>query len=506
VRWAYYNEFDPQKAAWLRELMARNVIAPGVVDERSVADVRPDELSGYCQCHFFAGIGIWSYSLRLAGWSDDRPVWTGSCPCQPFSAAGKRKGKTDERHLFPAWFRLIEARRPVVVFGEQVSSADGLSWFNDVQHSLDSAGYTVGALDTCAAGVGAPHIRQRLYFVAQSDRGDGWPMLCEVARESRRVQREPVSDGGATGIVAHCESGGRGELRYEAHPGSGRHADCGVQAGIVAHDDGEGRGVGGPAHHGNGRHASGYDADGRGAAGELAHAAALGRNGRRTGEEGTASGAFERPERLRAAGILGDTAGLRRNGGRLGDGEPAEDGGREDVFASQERGDAGILGDTAAAGPLPGAHGRVRGSEEGGRPRDAEPERPGIAGGMDESATDGRQHGAAVDGIDGEGNQPREPGQQPGNRCMAGPTNGFWRDAEWVYCRDNKWRPVERTPLGLADGIAVDLGSVRLGGEEIIHPLQKGGKARILRLRGYGDAIVSPVAAMFIRACMEELA
>src|SRR4051812_4015375 len=104
---AYYNEHDPNAAAWLRELIAQGHIAPGEVDERSVADVEPGDLRGFIQCHFFAGIGVWSYALRSAGWADATPVWTGSCPCQPFSASGKRGGTDDHRHLWPAWFRLI---------------------------------------------------------------------------------------------------------------------------------------------------------------------------------------------------------------------------------------------------------------------------------------------------------------------------------------------------------------------------------------------------------------
>ena len=77
---AYYNENDPFVAAWLRELIADGLIAKGEVDERSITDVRPGDLAGYDQCHFFAGIGGWSLALRLAGWPDDRPVGTGSCP------------------------------------------------------------------------------------------------------------------------------------------------------------------------------------------------------------------------------------------------------------------------------------------------------------------------------------------------------------------------------------------------------------------------------------------
>lgn len=166
---AYYNEFDPKAAAWLRELIKAGHIAPGDVDERSIVDIRPSDLIGYTQCHFFAGIGIWSYVLRRAGWPDDRPVWTGSCPCQPFSAAGKGAGFTDERHLWPHFHWLIENCRPPVVFGEQVASKDGLGWLDLVQADLEGSGYASGAVDTCAAGFGAPHIRQRLYWVAHAD-------------------------------------------------------------------------------------------------------------------------------------------------------------------------------------------------------------------------------------------------------------------------------------------------------------------------------------------------
>jgi DNA (cytosine-5)-methyltransferase 1 len=89
---AYYNEIDPFAAQWLRNLIAAGHIAPGDVDERSIEDVHPSDLKPYAQCHFFAGVGVWSYALRRAGWPDDRPVWTGSCPCQPFSRQAKELG------------------------------------------------------------------------------------------------------------------------------------------------------------------------------------------------------------------------------------------------------------------------------------------------------------------------------------------------------------------------------------------------------------------------------
>lgn len=72
---AYYNENDRFAAAWLRELIKRDLIADGDVDERSIEDVQSAELTGFTQCHFFAGIGGWSYALRLAGVADTEPVW-----------------------------------------------------------------------------------------------------------------------------------------------------------------------------------------------------------------------------------------------------------------------------------------------------------------------------------------------------------------------------------------------------------------------------------------------
>lgn len=162
----YYNENNLYTAKWLENLIEDKIISQGVVDTRSIEDVKPSELIGYTQCHFFAGIGGWSIALRLAGWPDNQPVWTGSCPCQPFSPAGKRKGITDERHLWPAFHWLITQCAPNQIFGEQVISNEALSWFDTLSNDLESFGYSVGAANICAASVGAPHIRNRLYWVA----------------------------------------------------------------------------------------------------------------------------------------------------------------------------------------------------------------------------------------------------------------------------------------------------------------------------------------------------
>lgn len=226
---AFYNERDPYAAEWLRNLIAAGHIAPGVVDERDIRDIKPDELRGFTQCHFFAGIGVWSHALRRAGWSDDRPVWTGSCPCQPFSAAGQRKGIADERHLWPHWFHLIGQCRPAIVLGEQVASKDGLGWLDLVSTDLEGAGYAFAASDLCAAGFGGAHIRQRLYFAGVADaampRRDGAVAGAEgEARDQARVRlsgtverasglADPDSNGYDEGITGNAgsEEGARRE-------------------------------------------------------------------------------------------------------------------------------------------------------------------------------------------------------------------------------------------------------------------------------------------------------
>jgi DNA (cytosine-5)-methyltransferase 1 len=170
---AYYNEHDAFAAAWLRNLMQAGLIPEGDVDERSILNVRADDLRAYRQCHFFAGIGGWSHALRLAGWADDREIWTGSCPCQPFSVAGKGKGKSDERHLWPVFFELIRNVRPSVVMGEQVAGKAGYGWFDGVRSDLEGEDYSARAVDIPACAVNAPHIRQRLYWVAYAE-SIGW--------------------------------------------------------------------------------------------------------------------------------------------------------------------------------------------------------------------------------------------------------------------------------------------------------------------------------------------
>lgn len=204
---AYYNEIDPAAAQWLRNLIESGHIAPGYVDERSIEDVYPSDLRGFTQCHFFAGIGVWSHALRSAGWADDRSVWTGSCPCQPFSAAGKGAGFDDERHLWPAFHHLIKECRPAVVIGEQVASKDSNPWIDLVHTDMEAMGYAFGAIPFPSAGVGAPHIRDRLYWVGDAS-GPGL------------AQRERVA-----GIPGWEIGGGKGKAFERAGIYAGRMAD-----------------------------------------------------------------------------------------------------------------------------------------------------------------------------------------------------------------------------------------------------------------------------------------
>ncbi|HEM6735081.1 TPA: DNA cytosine methyltransferase [Citrobacter amalonaticus] len=316
----YYNEIDPFAAQWLRNLIAGGHIAPGEVDERSIEDVTPDDLRGFTQCHFFAGIGVWSHSLRLAGWPDDRPVWTGSCPCQPFSAAGKGDGVADERHLWPHFFHLISERRPQHVFGEQVASGNANAWFDLVQADLEGMGYAFVLVPFTSAGIGAPHIRERAYWVAES----------------------------------------AGEQHQKLLPG---------------------------LEKGN-------------------------------GEEGGWSPA--KSTGLCSAGGMGDTNLTRLEG---------------------------LGGNDCAAG------------------------REGATG----------------------------PAAAPGLHMRALEVNGFWRDADWLLCRDDKWRPVEPGTFPLVDGAAARLGRVESGVARVASSNRTG------RLKGYGNAINAQAAAEFIRAYMEGL-
>jgi DNA (cytosine-5)-methyltransferase 1 len=370
----YYNENDPRKAAWIRESIKAGIIAPGEVDERSIKEVEPADLKGFRQCHFFAGIGAWSYALRLAGWEDDRPVWTGSCPCPSFSAAGKGKGFNDPRHLWPDWYRLIRECRPARIFGEQVAAAIGHGWLDLVQTDLEKEAYAVGKAVLGACSVGAPHIRQRLYFGAH-------------AASDRRKYEQTFAGGNGKGTYA-------GE--------QGRESGIDGQPFIGANAKGLGRRI--------------WHADDKRSPDGKVHAFA---NNCETGER--ANNASDRRWEER-------TDDCRLNERDRSKGKPA---------GFDSGGEFGECNDTIGAG-LEGFTGDVR-----------ERNRPGWL-----------------------------DAQQTRSVAEAGATRGFWANCDWWYGRDGKYRPIEPGVFPLAHGVS----------------------HRVLKLRGYGDAITPQVAAAFIKA------
>ena len=197
----YYNEIDAYPAQWVRNLIAAGEVPEGPVDEQSIETVTADDVRSAVQAHFFAGLGGWPYALRLAGWPDDRPVWTGSCPCQPLSSAGRRQGHADRRHLWPAFYRLIAQCRPATIFGEQVAGKDGREWLSAVRTDLEGLGYAVGCADLAAASVGAPHIRQRLFWVADSTSG------LKRNQDSRVDEEKDRSQSSGNAVWNSCDDG-----------------------------------------------------------------------------------------------------------------------------------------------------------------------------------------------------------------------------------------------------------------------------------------------------------
>lgn len=218
----YYNEFDAKKAASLKALMDDGFITAGDIDTRPIQEVRPDDVQHYDRCHFFAGIGLWDYALNLTRWPEDLRVWTGSCPCQPFSAAGRKKGKSDDRHLWPFWFGLIQECKPPAIFGEQVATAIAHGWLDDVYQGLETENYAVGSTVLPAVSVGAPHKRDRLWFVAHAQKGDGRRNAGEFqgANECQTQERpeKRSAEFGSSGAVGNAEHNG-------SHSGTLRKSD-----------------------------------------------------------------------------------------------------------------------------------------------------------------------------------------------------------------------------------------------------------------------------------------
>jgi DNA (cytosine-5)-methyltransferase 1 len=437
----YYNEFDPYAAEWLRNLIKAGHIPNGEVDVRSIVDVQPDDLRGFTQCHFFAGIAGWSHALRLAGWDDEREIWTGSCPCQPFSVAGKGKGTADERHLWPHFHRLIAARRPKVVVGEQVSGKAGYGWLDGVRLDLEGEGYACEGFDIPACAVNAPHIRQRLYWVAHasnfrtrsfagqaSDSGRG---AVDIGTESLRhadgTRGSGWADARNTGNMVNPDRAGQLEQR-RAFPISQEQSGA-ERAGSGGSSGGQGLG----------RDSGGSD---------MAH-----------------------PDSQRPQGFRPDSDTSGRRG--------------QDISASGLCGRAGD-GDMADTGHRTGRDcGELR--RQSATHEDATPKK--IRDGVEWSAS---YSGAEDDMADATGEQEHQEQQRPpadegewrpdgvGGCGMDYRQAGPWDDAEWLTGADGKTRRAKPGVRLLAHGVP----------------------ARVGRLRAYGNAIVPPLAAEVIKSFM----
>ena len=246
---ALYNENDPFAAQWLRNLISMGALPPGDVDERSIVDIRPADVAGYEQVHFFAGIGGWGHALRLARWPDDRPIWTGSCPCQPFSVAGKGAGSDDARHLWPYFMDLIASVRPPVVMGEQVAGQAGYGWLDGVRSDLAGQGYASRGVDIPACAVDAPHIRQRLYWVAVADDIGGRSHLQRSSQGAGQDRHESAGQiaGSHGGYLADADRGGRSGRAEDSERGAGGRAAA-ERADDLGDASGERRGEGRAEH------------------------------------------------------------------------------------------------------------------------------------------------------------------------------------------------------------------------------------------------------------------
>lgn len=127
-------------------------------------------------------------------------VLTGGFPCQPYSTAGKRKGKDDERHLWPEMLRAIREIQPRWVVGENVRGLvnwNGGMVFDEVQFDLEAEGYEVQPFVLPAAAVNAPHRRDRVWLVAYSNHGNGQKVGFQARGQKyldRNEGKRPTSD------------------------------------------------------------------------------------------------------------------------------------------------------------------------------------------------------------------------------------------------------------------------------------------------------------------------
>jgi DNA (cytosine-5)-methyltransferase 1 len=151
-------------------------------------------------------------------------IITGGFPCQPFSVAGKQKGTSDDRHLWPEMFRIIKAFKPRYVIGENVRGIiniqDGVV-FETVCTDLESEGYEVQPFIIPAASVGAPHRRERVWIVAVREDvantigNDEGQEISRSDEETRRIQEEHRTEHSATRQSSRTSEIRKGDNGYE---------------------------------------------------------------------------------------------------------------------------------------------------------------------------------------------------------------------------------------------------------------------------------------------------
>jgi len=173
-------------------------------------------------------------------------VLTGGFPCQPYSAAGKRRGKEDERHLWPEMLRAIREIQPRWVVGENVRGL--INWngglvFDEVQSDLEAEGYEVLPFLVPACGKDAPHRRERIWFVAYSNgsRGNRAEEYENSSKNSRNKEQSDNIDnnGEVRRPTPHTDSDGqqRSNGEHEEHTGQrGINAQRDVEQGVVDGD------------------------------------------------------------------------------------------------------------------------------------------------------------------------------------------------------------------------------------------------------------------------------
>lgn len=153
-------------------------------------------------------------------------ILTGGFPCQPYSTAGKRLGKEDERHLWPEMLRIIREVQPLYVVGENVlgiTSWNGGMVFDEVQADLEAEGYEVLPFVLPACAVNAPHRRDRVWFIAYRE-NIGFAQTTNIGRKWGehkpnnwdKVRHSLNADGG----VWYATNAERNGLEYGTEPGS----------------------------------------------------------------------------------------------------------------------------------------------------------------------------------------------------------------------------------------------------------------------------------------------